>query len=313
MIWALDWRPGDRAVTTNHEHPGCLGPLVQVRDRLGVDLRLADIGDGGDDDRTLAAIEAAIGSGARLVALSHVLWTTGAVLPIDRIARLAHDRGALLVVDGAQSAGAIRVDVDALGVDGYAIPSQKWLLGPEGMGALYVAPGAIEHLKPAYAGYLTYERIDATGQATVWPAARRFEWSNHHGPSVAGFARSCGWLSMFVGLDWLYGRAGRLARSLAERLAAIPGVTVVTPIERMATLITFRIEGWEPAAAADELGGRVFAIIRTIPALGALRASVGAFNSEAELERFTAAVELLAGHTPASLPPRRLAVLGSDR
>jgi L-cysteine/cystine lyase len=110
---------------------------------------------------------------------------------------------------------------------------------------------------------------------------------------------------MFVGLDWVYGRGAAMARLAADRLAAIDGVDLVTPRDRMATLISFRITGWEPEAALEELGARVFAVARTIPPVDALRISVGCFNSEAELERFVGAVELLAAHTPATIPPRR--------
>jgi selenocysteine lyase/cysteine desulfurase len=79
----------------------------------------------------------------------------------------------------------------------------------------------------------------------------------------------------------------------------------------MATLVTFRIAGWPAGAALDELGARVFAIARTIESLDALRISVGFFTSEDEIERLAGAVELLAAHTPETLPPRRLlAMLG---
>jgi selenocysteine lyase/cysteine desulfurase len=90
-------------------------------------------------------------------------------------------------------------------------------------------------------------------------------------------------------------------------------VTVLTPRERMATLVAFRISGWTAAAARDELQARVFAILADVPALDALRISVGFWATEEELERFAEAVELLARHTPSTLPPRRtLTILGSD-
>jgi selenocysteine lyase/cysteine desulfurase len=102
-----------------------------------------------------------------------------------------------------------------------------------------------------------------------------------------------------------------MAAAAATRLAAIRGVTVLTPLDRMATLVTFRIGGWPAQAALDELGSRTFAIARTIPSLDAVRISLGFFTSDDELERFAGAVELLAGHTPETLPPRRtLAILG---
>ena len=102
-----------------------------------------------------------------------------------------------------------------------------------------------------------------------------------------------------------------MARSAADRLAAIDGVELLTPREHMATLVTFRIAGWSAEAALEELGARVFAIARTVPLVDALRISVGFFTSEAELDRFIEAVELLAAHTPENLPPRRrLTILG---
>ena len=306
-----DWRAGGRAVSTAHEHPGGVGPLYALRDRFGVDLELVDAGDDGDDERTLRAFDAAITRETRLVSISHVLWTTGAVMPVAAIAELAHARGALMVVDGAQAAGAIEFRLDELGTDLYAVSAQKWLLGPEGMGALVVDPAVVERLTPALGGHYSFERVDGRGEAAWWGGGRRFEATGYHRPSVVGMARSIGWLSMYVGLDFVRRRGPALAAGLAARLQEIAGVEVLTPADRMATLVTIRIAGWPAQLALDELGGRVFAIARTIPALDAVRFSVGFFTSEDELDRLADAVELIASHTPDSIPARRvLAMLG---
>jgi len=309
--WGIDWRQGDRAVTTSHEHAGGLGPLVAARERFGIEVAFADPGDGTDDDATLAAFDEAMTPNTKLVAISHVLWTTGARLPIERIARLAHERGAQVAIDGAQAVGAIPVAVDDLGVDFYAVAAQKWLLGPEGIGALWASPAARERVQPSLAGWFSFDGLALDGSGKFHEAARRFEATNYHKPSVTGFARACGWLSMYVGLPWIHERGAELAATAYDRLAEIPGVTVITPRERMGTLVTFRIAGWPADAAVAELGARVFAISRTIPPLDAVRISVGFFNTEEELERFAGAVELLAGHTPATLPPKpRLTIVG---
>jgi len=309
-VSALPWERGDRVVTSSHEHPGGLGPLWALRDRLGVEIEVVDVEDGGDADAVVTAFSRALERPARALVVSHVLWTTGAVLPVARLGALARDAGAISIIDGAQSAGAIPVVLEDLGVDAYAIPGQKWLLGPEGMGALWVRRGLADAVSPATAGYLAYA-APATG--TLHPGARRFEATGFHRPSVTGFARSLGWLSMYVGLPWAQARATALAAAAYDRLGSIPGVRMVSPRSALGTLVTFRIDGWSAAAALPELGSRAFAIIRDLPTIDALRISVGFWNTEAELDRFAETVELLARHTPDSIPARRtLAVLGGD-
>jgi L-cysteine/cystine lyase len=301
---------GGRVVASRHEHLGGLGPLLAMRDRGAAELTIVDAGDDGDDERTLATFDAAITPDTRLVAVSHVAWTTGAVLPIAGIAALAHDRGARVVVDGAQAAGAIPFRFDQTGADYYAVPAQKWLLGPEGMGALVVRSSLVDEVIPGLGGFFSFDQ-GGGGIGNWWNDARRFQASGYHRPSVVGMARSIGWLSMYVGLDYVFERGPAMAAAAARRLGGIPGVTVLTPPDRMATLVTFRIAGWSADAALAELGARVFAVARTIANLDALRISVGFFTSEEELERLAGAVELVAAHTPASIPPRRnLAMLG---
>ncbi|HJX68086.1 MAG TPA: aminotransferase class V-fold PLP-dependent enzyme, partial [Candidatus Limnocylindrales bacterium] len=308
--WAVDWRAGDRAVTTSLEHAGGLGPLWAIRDRWGVELVVAGVGTGGDPAAAVEAMDRAIVRGTRLVSMSHVSWATGARLPVVEIVEMAHARGALVAVDGAQAVGAIPVSVEELGVDFYAMPAQKWLLGPEGIGALYCAPSVIDRPRLAFAGWASFESMDLAAQGKPWPDARRFENSTLHGPSVLGFARSSAWLSMFVGLPWIYERIGRLAGEAAAMLAEVPGVELLTAREQMAGLVSFRIAGWEAGAALRELEQRTLCIARTIPPLDAIRISVGFFNTDAELRRFRDGVALVAAHTPESIPHRpRIEVL----
>ncbi|MGC8633974.1 MAG: aminotransferase class V-fold PLP-dependent enzyme [Candidatus Limnocylindrales bacterium] len=337
-IWSLGWRAGDEAVTTSIEHPGLLAPLAALRER-GVRVRVAEVGDGGDDDATLAAITRAVGPRTRLVALSHVSWLTGAVLPVGAVAEVARLAGAWCLVDGAQSAGAIDVDPASVGADFYAIPAQKWLLGPEGMGALWASPRAIAEAWQPYAGWWTTDEATAhpgtgssgtgssgtgssgmggsgmggsgTGELRPWGDARRFDTSGFHRPSVAGFGRAAGWLAMHVGLPWIYERGPRLAAAVARSLGETRGVTVLTPARRMATLVAFRIAGWPAEEASNALQRRAFVSVRTLPGRDALRASVGWFNTEAELERFVGTVAEVARHAPDDFPRRaELTILG---
>lgn len=309
--WSIDWRGGGRAVTSCHEHPGGVGPLYMVCDRFGVELGFAEFAGDAADDEIVAGFERLITPGTKLVALSHVLWTSGLVMPVRRIADIAHERGALVLVDGAQSAGAIPVSVRDLGVDMYAVPAQKWLLGPEGLGALWVRRELLDGARATFASHFTFATVDSRGSRSLADDARRFQSTGFHRPSIVGMARAIGWLTMFVGLDFVYRRGAAMARYAADRLASIEGVELLTPRDRMAGLVTFRIRGWEIQPALDELQARTYAIARTLPAIDALRISVGFWATEEELDRFADGVRLLASNTPETLPPRRtLTIVG---
>jgi len=303
--WAIDWKPGDRAVSSCHEHPGGFGPLYMVCDRFGLDLQFAEFGVDASEDVILGEFDRLITPGTKLVSVSHVLWTSGLVMPIRRIAELAHERGALVLVDGAQSTGAIPVSVRDLGVDMYAVPGQKWLLGPEGLGALWVRREALGTLRSTYGGWATFESSDSRGNRILNEDARRLMVAGFHRPSVTGLARSIGWLSMYVGLDFVYRRGAEMAHRAADLLASIDGVTLLTPRDRMAGLISFQIRGWEIQPALDELQARTFCVARTLPLVDALRISVGFWATEAEIDTFLDGVRLLASHTPDTLPPRK--------
>ena len=308
-----DWRAGGRVVTTRHEHAGALGPLYALRDRLGIDSSSSMPVPMATTSSTIAAFDAAITAGTRLVSISHVLWTTGAVMPVARIAEIAHARGALVVVDGAQAAGAIPVRFDDLGADLYAIPAQKWLLGPEGMGALSSIRREVDRLVAGVRRLLDFEH------GSTWPATRPGgpmpggssraastgrRWSAWPARS-AGCRCTSGSISSIAAGHGAGGRGGGASGRDPRRRPADPAR------HAMATLVTFRIDGW--AAAGRPRRARV-ADLRdrpNDPALDALRISVGFFTSEDELERFAAAVELLAAHTPETIPPRRtLTILG---
>jgi selenocysteine lyase/cysteine desulfurase len=178
------------------------------------------------------------------------------------------------------------------------------------MGALYVSPRSAAAVNPTFVGVRGL--LDAgRPERGLRPDARRFDASSFHAPSVAGMARSCGWLSMYVGLDWIFARAGELARRAFDQLAGTPGVVVLTRVARLATMVTFRLQNWSAGDALDELGRRTFVIARHVPSMDAIRISTAFFTTEAELDRFCDAIADLAAHTPETLARRpALSILG---
>ena len=274
------------AVAITHSAADGLAALVDGR--AGRRIAVSDDLEPAVRDRLLAAAaaagiaadpvaERAIPPGVQRVFVPHVT-ADGDVLPIAELARDAAAAGAELVVDGSLAAGAVPVDVDALGVAAYATDAHRWLLGPAGMGGLFVRG------------------------ADAAPVRAALEATQFHGPSVVGMARSAGWLAMYVGLDWVSERTRTLTRRLALRLATIDHVEVRTPQPPMAGIVVFRLTRWPDDDAHEELGRRAFAILGRVP--GGIRASIGAFNTDADLDRFVDSVELLASHTPETLPRR---------
>lgn len=282
----IDWKSGDRAVTTTLEHPGALLPLYVVHRRYGVDIEFADIGRGGREE-TLRAMAAAIRPGTRLVVLSHVTWGTGAILPLAEISELAHRAGALVLVDGAQSVGSIPVDMHAGGADFYAFSGQKWLCGPEGTGGVYVRAESLERFQPTFIGGFGVDhdgfRPNDVGGWEMHPGAQRFEVGSVYRPGIHALKASLDWRRELG--DGTFRATSELAGYCLERVGGLPGVEVLTPNQdRLSGLVAFRLPGVDVAKAVEHLSGQGVAI-RSIPDNQALRISCGFYNTREEVDR----------------------------
>jgi L-cysteine/cystine lyase len=286
-LMGLAWRAGDEVVTTSEEHPGLLIPLSLLAHRFGVVSRYAAIGDGSGD--VVGAVAGQITPRTRVIALSHVLWSTGAVLPLREISDLARSAGALVIVDGAQAAGHVPVDLHALGIDAYAMAGQKWLCGPESTGLLYVRRDRFPDIAPTYARYGQFE---TSGFFLPVAGAQRYEVGEFNGPAIAGQQAALSWLRDEVGLEWAYGRTAALGQTFRRGLEAVDGVEIVTPSEPMGGLVNFNIEGMPPRDVAAALLTRGYTIryVDTRPCCVSARASIGWWNTEDEVAGLIAAV-----------------------
>lgn len=272
VLAGLGLGPEDEIVTTDSEHPGLLGPLRTSGARVRV-ARVSEV----PADGALELIEREITPTTRLVALSHVLWTTGHVIPVERLA----GRGFRLLVDGAQSAGAIPVDVNSLGVDFYTVSGQKWLCGPDTTGALYVRPDERGGLAMRTASYLSWEDVN---ELEPWPGARRHESVWLPPGSVAGLLAS---------LD-LADEAGEerfaAARATAERCRElVAGRADLVTEPGQATLVSFRPRGAEPAEVVERCA-ECAVVVRELPGTGMVRASCGWWTNEDDLRRLVEAL-----------------------
>ncbi|MBA2286401.1 MAG: aminotransferase class V-fold PLP-dependent enzyme [Ktedonobacteraceae bacterium] len=291
ISYGLNWREGDEVITTNQEHISALAPLYQIRERFGVVLRIADLGPLGERPAE-EAIAALITPRTRLIVLSHVSFQTGTVLNVSAVTRLGRAAGIPVLVDGAQSAGAIPVDVKALDVDFYAIPMQKWLCGPDGTGALYVNSASQHYVRATYVGYFSMKHEEGI-EWELHQHAQCFELGGRHSAALAGQSAGLAWLEETVGHPWLFERIASLNVHAAEVLKAVPGVTILTPQPGASGLLAFTLEGHDPEEVVNRVREEHNIYIRSIHEMHSLRISTGFYNTQEEIETLAQALRKL--------------------
>jgi selenocysteine lyase/cysteine desulfurase len=267
VLLGLDLAPGDEVLTARTEHPGLIAPLRALHAQ-GVAVRavdLADIADAVTEDTTL-------------VACSHVDWLTGKLAP----AALA-EVDVPVLLDGAQGVGAIPTDVRELGCAAYAAPGQKWLCGADGTGFLWLEPGFADEVRPVMPTIWNLEDPKDGWDSPLRAGALRHDTFSLAAEVVTTTIASIGVLSAH-GWDAVHEAGAALAATLAERLRDA-GRTVRD--RDRTTLVTF--EDPDPVATAERLAGQGISV-RSLPNSPYLRASVGAWNDESDLDRLLSAL-----------------------
>ncbi len=263
VVSGLGLSSGDEVITTTDEHFGLIGPLHVSGARVVVTRPDAE------------AVAAAVTPRTKLIALSQVLWTTGQVLPVRA---LREQTGIPILVDGAQSVGAI--PVDAGGLDFLTISGQKWLCGPAPTGALVVADP--ERLRVSRPSYFAQQSHEPDGAFSPWPGARRFDPNWISTSYLVGLQAA-----LDLRPEWCFDRAAEMAERCRELLGSA-GEDVVLPDAR-ATLVSWRPRDEETDTVVSRLAEHDV-LVRNLPGTGLVRASIGWWTSDADLERLVAAL-----------------------
>jgi len=297
-------RSGDHAICTDADHNSVLRPLRHLEEYGGVEVTRVACSSSGwvvPDD-----VRRAIRPKTRLVAMLHASNVTGVIEPAAEIAEIAHQHGALFLLDAAQSLGHLPVSVKELSVDLLAAPGHKGLLGPLGTGFLYIRDGIEKELKSIAQGGTGTQSNEDRQPETI---PDKFESGNHNVPGLLGLAAAVGWLES-RGIESIYQHEKDLGDQLRERLQRIPGVKLHGPAhgEPAVAVVSITVEGYDPQEAAAVLdstfrvqvraglhcAGPLHAALGTLARGGTIRFSAGAFNTLSNIEAAATAVEEIA-------------------
>ena len=287
-------RPGDHVVTSVLEHNSVLRPLRFLEQHRGLEITRV-----GCDPRGIVdpdEIRRAIRSTTRLIAMLHVSNVTGAIQPVHEIGRIAAEHGTEFLLDAAQSLGHLPVEAPEIGCTLLAAPGHKGLLGPLGVGLLYLAPGRESEITPLKQGG-TGTQSESDDQPDVLPD--KFECGNHNVPAIIGLRAALEFLQA-VDISTIYASERGLTNQLLEGLATIEGVRLYGPrqSDQQLGVISLTIDGYDPREVASMLdtaysiqvrsgfhcAPRMHRQLGTANSGGTVRFSIGEFNTEQQID-----------------------------
>ena len=288
----LTWVDGDEIVTCSLEHGSVLIPSHFQGLRHGVNVKVLTFASNEPRGSILDKIQGALTDKTRLVFLSHIEYSSGLRMPIKEIRAMTRDRGIRLLLDGAQTAGHIALDMKDLDCDFYSIPGQKWLLGPEGVGALYVRQDMISELKPTHvSGRAVVSDHNPYGIQTVTDSMDKFLLSSTSVAIQTGMLEAIKFVQE-VGVEQIEARDLDLADACKSALQEVPGVTVQSPMARedSSGLVTFSVEGLDPPEVVSRLWESHGIVCRQVAVPSCVRLSLHFFNTEEEVGQIVDAV-----------------------
>lgn len=301
---ALDWRKGEKIVTTVIEHHSNFITWLRVARRHGCRVEVVRPDSEGRFD--MADFEAAVDDATRLVAVTRVSNVLGCIVPVKEVAEIAHEHGALVLEDGAQGVPHLKTDVRDSRVDFLAFSGHK-MLGPTGSGGLYIAEAELYRTEPLCIGGGTISDVSIDSYELAEPPLR-FEAGTPAIAQVIGLGEACRYLDR-VGMDEVERWDAKLAERLAEGLREIDGVTVYGPSDpRLRVgIVSFNIRDMNPHDVALSLDAEYDIAVRSghhcaLPLMkelfglpeGTVRASTYLYNTPEEIERLLGAVEEIA-------------------
>ena len=230
VAFGLAWQPGDEIIISDQEHESGWVNWQLVAKRYGVQVKIVELT--ADCEQLLARLDALMSPRTRLVFLSHVSCKSGLVIPAAEVCRLVHDRGALVLLDGAHAVGQMPVDVRALGCDFYTGCGHKWLMAPQGTGFLYISADKLDQVEPTWVGWGCRSK-ECTGpgdERLIWAEGnRRFENSTRPWALYAALGTAIDLIND-LGVENIHAYVQSLVAPFKQEVAELPGMEVLTPM-----------------------------------------------------------------------------------
>lgn len=297
-FYSLDFKPGDRILTCVSEYSSNYISYLQVAKKTGAEIVVVPDDRHGQID--LGALERAIDKRTKLVSISHVPTQGGLVQPAEAVGKITNDAGVLYLLDACQSVGQLPVDVKKIGCDFLSMTGRKYLRGPRGTGFLYAKQATTAHIEPVFLDNHAARWSDDNAY-TVMGDAKRFENWERYFAGVIGMKVAADQANE-LGIDAIWGRLRALADGLRIRLAGLKGVTLTDLGKVKGAIVTFAVDGADHNALKMALRAQAINVsvstqfssrldLKGRGLLNVLRASVHVYNTEAELDRFVAALE----------------------
>ena len=261
-LWGLPWQAGDELLISDCEHPGVVAACQELARRESLSIRTLRVFDlccstsqSELSKAVLEAVEQALTPQTRLVALSHLLWNSGSVMPIASVATLlqSHSREPWLLVDAAQSMGSIPVEEAAAVADIYAFTGHKWCCGPEGLGGVALSERLLEQGQPTLIGWRSLRHESMAG-SMFHSDARRFEVATSCAPLCSGLSSSLALLANEGTAEQRLQRIQIASDELWQGLQAIPGIRTLLPEPPPAGLVSFTLEERSTTTTVETLG-----------------------------------------------------------
>ncbi|MEH1860472.1 MAG: aminotransferase class V-fold PLP-dependent enzyme [Nostoc sp.] len=285
-MWGIEWLAGDHLLLSDCEHPGVIATAREISRRFAVEVTTCPLKATLNEGDPVTIIAQHLRPNTRLVILSHVFWNTGQVLPLDKIAEVCRNNHSALLIDAAQSAGLLPLNLTELGVDFYAFTGHKWLCGPAGVGGLYVRPEARESLKPTFIG-LNGIVVDSQSQPVDWlPDGRRYEVSTLAYPLYLGLKEAIAIHQEWGTSQERYEQICHNSEYLWRQLTALPDINCLRTSPPESGIVSFQLENNQPQAHLKlvQFLDLQRILTRTIADPSCIRATVHYFTLESEID-----------------------------